>query len=119
MLKAREDNIKIINVSDFKALPGNGLTALLDGNKIAGGNLRFMESLSPKTMDQEIRKEAEKSTKIVRIYRKTQSANFVGRKISRLFPLSDNNSYYFYVILSDIRQISFFKFSRVRACARI
>ena len=60
MLKAREDNIEIINVSDFKALPGNGLTALLDGNKIAGGNLRFMESLSPKTMDQEIRKEAEK-----------------------------------------------------------
>ena len=60
MLKAQEDNIKIINVSDFKALPGNGLTALLDGNKIAGGNLRFMESLSPKTMDQEIRKEAEK-----------------------------------------------------------
>ena len=47
------------------------------------------------------------------MYLKTQSANFVGRNISRLFPLSDNNSYYFYVILSDIRQISFFKFFRV------
>ena len=57
-------------------------------------------------------------TKIARIYLKTQSAKFVGRKISRLFPLSDNNSYYFYVVLSDIRQISFFLIltrARVRA----
>ncbi|MCR4741996.1 MAG: heavy metal translocating P-type ATPase [Treponema sp.] len=60
MLKAQEENIQITNVSDFKALPGNGLSANLDGNKIAGGNLKFIQSLLPQTLDQEIGKEAEK-----------------------------------------------------------
>ena len=29
-------------VEDFRALPGNGLTALVDGRKVAGGNLSFI-----------------------------------------------------------------------------
>ncbi len=29
-------------ISDFRALPGNGLTALVDGRKTAGGNLSFI-----------------------------------------------------------------------------
>ena len=29
-------------VSDFKALPGNGLTAVLDGRRLYGGNARFI-----------------------------------------------------------------------------
>ncbi|MGN0704327.1 MAG: heavy metal translocating P-type ATPase [Lentihominibacter sp.] len=32
------------DVEDFKALPGNGLTAKLDGCTLSGGNLRFAES---------------------------------------------------------------------------
>ncbi|MFQ6963674.1 MAG: heavy metal translocating P-type ATPase [Oscillospiraceae bacterium] len=32
-------------VTDFRAVPGNGLTAELDGQKLAGGNLAFAQSL--------------------------------------------------------------------------
>ena len=31
-------------VTEFKALPGNGLTALAEGMPVYGGNLRFMET---------------------------------------------------------------------------
>ena len=31
-------------VTDFRAVPGNGLTAELDGQKLAGGNLAFVQS---------------------------------------------------------------------------
>ena len=33
-------------VTNFRALPGNGLTAELDGQKLAGGNLAFVQSLA-------------------------------------------------------------------------
>ena len=33
---------KAPEVEDFRALPGNGLTALVDGRKMAGGNLSFI-----------------------------------------------------------------------------
>ena len=33
-------------VTDFRAVPGNGLTAELDGQKLAGGNLAFVQSLA-------------------------------------------------------------------------
>ena len=36
--------LKAADVEDFKALPGNGLTAKLDGCTLSGGNLRFAES---------------------------------------------------------------------------
>ena len=33
-------------VTDFRAVPGNGLTAELDGQKLAGGNLAFVQNLA-------------------------------------------------------------------------
>lgn len=42
--KANEDNLKAEEVSDFKALPGNGLKALLNGKEIIGGNMYFVRS---------------------------------------------------------------------------
>ncbi len=42
--KAGEDGLKADEVSDFKALPGNGLTAIYDGKAISGGNLSFIRS---------------------------------------------------------------------------
>ncbi len=40
--KAQEKNLELLSVSDFKAVVGNGLTALLDGKSIAGGNANFI-----------------------------------------------------------------------------
>ena len=41
---AAEKGVKPAEVSDFKALPGNGLTAVCKGAKLAGGNLKFISS---------------------------------------------------------------------------
>ncbi len=38
----RERNIPALDVKDFSALPGNGLTAVLNGDKLTGGSLSFM-----------------------------------------------------------------------------
>ena len=40
--KAQSDGLSAADVSDFRALPGNGLSAVLDGKKLYGGNLRFI-----------------------------------------------------------------------------
>ena len=52
MREARTEDIRPAEVSDFKAVPGNGLTAVLDGRKICGGNLRFITAFCevPETM---------------------------------------------------------------------
>ncbi len=42
--KAEELNFSGDEVSDFKALPGNGITAVLNGSHLAGGNLNFIGS---------------------------------------------------------------------------
>lgn len=43
VLKAAEEkNISGAEVSDFKALPGNGLSAVLDGSELCGGNMKFI-----------------------------------------------------------------------------
>ena len=42
MRKASESGIKISEVSSFKALPGNGLSAELDGAALTGGSLAFI-----------------------------------------------------------------------------
>ncbi len=42
--KAAELNIQTREVADFTALPGNGLTAKLDGAEIFGGNLNFIKA---------------------------------------------------------------------------
>ena len=45
MLKAQEEQIEVKDVSDFKALAGNGLTATLQGKSLAGSNLNFIEGI--------------------------------------------------------------------------
>lgn len=40
-----EKGISNVEVTDFTALPGNGLSALLDGEKLVGGNFRFINDI--------------------------------------------------------------------------
>ncbi len=42
LLKAREDGLEPAQVDDFKALAGNGLTAVLGGETLVGGSVRFI-----------------------------------------------------------------------------
>ncbi|MCI6041246.1 MAG: heavy metal translocating P-type ATPase [Clostridiales bacterium] len=42
--RAEALHLKAQNVSDFSALPGNGLTAVLDGKALSGGSLAFISS---------------------------------------------------------------------------
>ncbi len=44
LLKGEEMGLTAADVTDFAALPGNGLTAKLDGKTIYGGNMKFIES---------------------------------------------------------------------------
>ncbi len=44
MTRAEKDGIVPQAVSDFRALPGSGLTATLDGDTLTGGSLRFMQT---------------------------------------------------------------------------
>lgn len=59
---ATAKNIRVTDVSDFTALPGNGLTAVLDNKKITGGSQKFiLEQLQDDQDDTcvEIQKQAE------------------------------------------------------------
>lgn len=56
--KAKEENAGIEEVTGFQALPGNGLTAILDGHTLYGGNHTFISSKV--SVDGDIQKEAEK-----------------------------------------------------------
>ncbi|MGN0550639.1 MAG: heavy metal translocating P-type ATPase [Acutalibacteraceae bacterium] len=40
--KAEEKKLEAYEVSDFKVLPGNGLTAMLNGEELCGGNMSFI-----------------------------------------------------------------------------
>ncbi len=42
LVLAEERNVKAAEVTDFQALPGNGLSAVLDGSELCGGNLKFI-----------------------------------------------------------------------------
>ena len=44
MLRAEEDKLSVSEVCDFRALPGNGLTATLNGEELLGGNLSFIST---------------------------------------------------------------------------
>ena len=44
LLKAEELSLDIPEVDAFEALPGNGLSALLEGESLCGGNAGFLES---------------------------------------------------------------------------
>ena len=55
--KGDELGLAAAEVSDFAALPGNGLTAKLDGATLSGGNLAFIASRCP--VPEDVRKAAE------------------------------------------------------------
>ena len=44
---AKEQNVSAEEVADFQALPGNGLTATLDGKMLCGGNDTFIAAAAP------------------------------------------------------------------------
>ena len=56
--KAKEENAGIEEVTGFQALPGNGLTAILDGHTLYGGNHTLISSKV--SVDGDIQKKAEK-----------------------------------------------------------
>ena len=56
--KAKEENAGIEEVTGFQALPGNGLTSILDGHTLYGGNHTFISSKV--SVDGDIQKKAEK-----------------------------------------------------------
>ena len=56
--KAKEENAGIEEVTGFQALPGNGLTAMLDGHTLYGGNHTFISSKV--SVDGDTQKQAEK-----------------------------------------------------------
>ena len=55
---AKEENAGIEEVTGFQALPGNGLTAILDDHTLYGGNYTFISSKV--SVDGDIQKKAEK-----------------------------------------------------------
>ncbi len=56
--KAAEEKAVIEEVTEFQALPGNGLTAVLDGHTLYGGNHTFISTKV--NVDTDIQKKAEK-----------------------------------------------------------
>ncbi len=55
--KAEEDGITAGEVSDFSALPGNGLRAVLDGEALIGGSLAFISSQTDVPEDLKVQSE--------------------------------------------------------------
>ena len=55
---AEEKKMTVDEVSDFQALPGNGLTAVWNGSKLNGGNLKFISTQV--TVPEEIKAQSEK-----------------------------------------------------------
>ena len=55
--KAEEEPVTISDVSEFTALPGNGLSGRLNGEELLGGNLTFISSRV--TVSETIKKEAQ------------------------------------------------------------
>ena len=58
LTKAQEDGVKELETEEFAALPGNGLTAVVQGEKMVAGNYNFVSTQA--TVTQEIREKAEK-----------------------------------------------------------
>ena len=55
--RAQQDGITPAQVQDFQALPGNGLTATLDGQTVYGGNLTFIKTKTE--ISESVKKQAE------------------------------------------------------------
>ena len=45
LLEAERQKVRAEEVSDFQALPGNGLTASLHGSRLIGGNMKFITEI--------------------------------------------------------------------------
>ena len=58
LAKAQEDGVKELETEEFAALPGNGLTAVVQGGKMAAGNYNFVSTQASVT--REIREKAGK-----------------------------------------------------------
>ncbi len=55
----QQEKFEVVEVSDFQALPGNGLTGTYEGHSIAGGNQTYISSLLTKEQDiEEFQREA-------------------------------------------------------------
>ncbi len=55
---AKNQNIEEFEVTDFTALPGNGLSAVIEGEMLAGGNALFISKQAE--VPEELKKQAEK-----------------------------------------------------------
>ena len=55
--KAKEKQMMAADVTDFQALPGNGLKAIMDGAALVGGNLKFVSGLM--SISDEMKRKAE------------------------------------------------------------
>ena len=55
--KAEEKQMMVADVTDFQALPGNGLKAIMDGAALVGGNLKFVSGLM--SISDEMKRKAE------------------------------------------------------------
>jgi len=58
--KASEKGVMPADITDFNALPGNGLTGMYEGSKIYGGNFRFISSITSVEKASEIKEETER-----------------------------------------------------------
>ena len=58
MLRAEDDKLNAAEVSDFRALPGNGLTATLNGEELLGGSLSFISEKAKVSSDMRAKAEA-------------------------------------------------------------
>lgn len=55
--RAREYNLTPYDVTDFKTLPGNGLTAVINGENLYGGNLNFISQYAEVSDEIKLRSE--------------------------------------------------------------
>ena len=58
IVRAEEKQLPLQNVSDFRALPGNGLRAVLDSQMLTGGSLKFISAQT--SVSQKLTLQAEK-----------------------------------------------------------
>ena len=58
LANAGERNMEIPEVTEFQALPGNGLTAVLNGETLIGGSMKFISSRA--AVSEKLKKQAEK-----------------------------------------------------------
>ena len=58
LANAGERNMEIPEVIEFQALPGNGLTAVLNGETLTGGSMKFISSRA--AVSEKLKKQAEK-----------------------------------------------------------